>query len=149
MGLWSGFKKGMDFVFYIRPKQWVSWDFFKRSTGQTISILKDIYRTPQKGQSETFYQALTRHRLTTEGVDSLKRKFYYFSLFFLTFAVGMFMYAADGFFQGHILRGIGSMSLVAFLLVQAFRYHFWYFQIVQKKLGCSFSEWISFVRSSS
>ncbi len=147
MGLWSGFKKGLDFVFYIRPKQWVSWDFFKKSTGQTISILKDMYKIPQKGRPETFYQALARHNLSIEDLDKLKRKFYYFSMFFFTLAIGMVIYAADGLYQGQILRSIGSFSLVAFLLAQAFRYHFWYFQIVQKKLGCSFSEWIYFIRS--
>ena len=147
MGLWSGLKKGMDFVFYIRPKQWVSWNFFKKSTTQTIHILKDIYKTPQKGQSETFYQALTRHKMTVQDADRIKNKFYYLSLFFVTFALGMFMYAIDGFFQGQIMRGVGSTSLVTFLLAQAFRYHFWYFQIAHKRLGCSFFDWISFMRS--
>ncbi len=149
MGLWSGFKKGVDFVFYIRPKQWVSWDFFKHTTGQTVNILKDLYKTPQKGRSETFYQAIARHKLSIEDLDTLKKKFYYFSLFFMTCAIGMVIYACDGFYQGYMLRGIGSLSLVTFLLAQAFRYHFWYFQIVQKKLGSSFAEWVSFMRSGA
>jgi len=149
MGLWSGFKTGVDFVFYIRPKQWVSWDFFSKSTRQTVSMLKEIYKTPTKGQTETFYQALTRHKITKEGLGQLQSKFYYFSLFFVTFALGMLIYALDGFIQGQVMKGIGSMSLVFFLLAQAFRYHFWYFQIVQKRLGCSLKEWMSFLCSSS
>ncbi len=149
MGLWSSFKKSMDFVFYIRPKKWVSWDFFKQSTGQTVNILKDMYKTPQKGRSETFYQAISRHQLSVSDLDNLKMKFYYFSIFFLTFAIGMTIYAFDGFYQGQFLRGIGSISLTTFLLAQAFRYHFWYFQIVQKKLGSSFKEWFFFIRSGA
>ncbi len=149
MGLWSGFKKSMDFVFYIRPKQWVSWDFFKRSTGQTFGMLKEMYKTPEKGRPETFYQAISRHKLSVNELDSLKSRFYNFSMFFLTFAIGMTIYAIDGFYQGQLLRGIGSLSLTSFLMAQAFRYHFWYFQIVQKKLGCSFSEWVAFVRAGA
>jgi len=147
MRIWSNIKKGFDFVFYIRPKQWVSWDFFKNSTQKTYGMLKDLYTIPSKGRVETFYQALARHGLTLEDVEQLKRKFYFLSMVFLSFSIGMFLYAADGFFNEQVLRGIGAVSLTIFLLAQSFRYHFWYFQLVEKRLGCSFSEWLNFCRN--
>lgn len=146
MGIWSGIKKGADFVFYIRPKQWVSWDFFKSSTQQTVQLFRSMYTIPPKGRVETFYQAIARYNLTAQDLDKMRNRFYYFSLFFLTFAIGMLIYACDGLYQGEMLRSLGSLSLVVFLLAQAFKYHFWYFQIVQKKLGCSFMEWVDFIR---
>ncbi len=147
MGIWSGIKKGLDFVFYIRPKQWFNWDFMKSSTSETIEIVKNIYRAPQKGSTETFFQAIERHRLSVQDLHNLRSRFFYISLFFFVLAIGMSIYALTGFLEENYLQFLGSASLVFFLLAQSFRYHFWYFQIVQKRLGCSFREWFNFLIS--
>jgi intracellular multiplication protein IcmV len=148
MGLWSSFKKGADFVFYIRPKQWFGWDFFKSSSLNTYNFLKNVYKIPKTiNKIENFEQAVNRHQLTEQQIEIIKNRFYFFSMFFLTCATGITIYACEGFWQHEIMRGIVSLSLVFFLAAQSFRYHFWYFQICEKKLGCTFHDWLSFIKS--
>lgn len=149
MGLWSNIKKGLDFVFYLRPKQWVSWDFLKSSSIKTYEMLKDIYRIPPKGRSETFAQAMHRYRLTQEDLHDIKMRYFYHSLMYLAFSFGLVLYLVDGLYQQEFLRAIGTLSLVLLLLSYAFRSHFFYFQITRGKLGCSFYEWLDFVRTGS
>jgi len=33
------------------------------------------------------------------------------------------------------------VALTLYVLTQAFRYHFWLFQLRNRKLGCTLSEW--------
>lgn len=149
MGVWSGIKKGLDFVFYIRPKQWVSWDFLKSSSMKTYGMLKDIYKVPPKGRSETFAQAMRRYKLTQEDLHDIRMRYFYHCLLYLAFAFGLTLYLADGLYQLEFMRSIGTFSLVMLLLCYAFRSHFFYFQITRGKLGCSFYEWLDFIRSGA
>jgi intracellular multiplication protein IcmV len=147
MGLWSGFKKTVDFVFYIRPKKWFSWDLFKTSSLETYKIVKEAYHIPKTQRVESFNQAVARYQLTEEQVAVIKNRFYLFSVFFLICSLGIFIYAIEGLLNQHIMQGITSLCLVIFLGAKAFRYHFWYFQICQKKLGCTLTDWVNFVKS--
>jgi intracellular multiplication protein IcmV len=147
MGFWSGFKKGLDFVFYIRPKQWISWDLFKASSLNTYNILKDVYRVPTASKIESFNQAVIRHQLNELQIETIKNRFYFFSMFFLMCSIGIFIYALEGFLHQQIMKGIVASCLVLFLAAQSFRYHFWYFQICKKKLGCTLTDWVNFVKS--
>lgn len=147
MGVWSNVKKGLDFVFYIRPKQWVSWDFLKSSSMKTYSLMKDIYTVPKQGRSETFAQAMRRHQLSMEDLHDIKNRYLSHCLIYLVFALGLLMYLADALYHGEILRALGTFSLVLLLLSYAFRSHFFYFQIARGKLGCSFYEWLDFIKT--
>lgn len=44
-------------------------------------------------------------------------------------------------FLGHWTYVITSFLFSVVMLVVAFRYHFWLFQVRQKKLGCTLQEW--------
>lgn len=149
MGVWSSVKKGLDFVFYIRPKQWVSWDFFKASSMKTYSLMKDIYTVPPQGRTETFEGAMRRHHLTAEDLEQIKNRYFNHFLIYLVFSFGLMIYLVDGLYHGEILRSVGTCSLVLLLLSYAFRSHFFYFQITRGKLGCSFYEWLDFVKKGS
>jgi len=147
MGFWSGFKKSFDFIFYIRPKKWFGWDSFKSTTLKTYDSIKNIYTIPTPSRIESFNQAVMRHQLTENQIDKIKNRFYCFSIFFMAWAIAIMIYAFEGFWQQQLMKGVVSLSLVCFLLAQAFRYHFWYFQICQKKLGCTFTDWLVFIKS--
>jgi intracellular multiplication protein IcmV len=44
-------------------------------------------------------------------------------------------------FYGSYQAAIVSFIILWIALVLAFRYHFWYFQIKNRKLGCTVYEW--------
>ena len=48
-------------------------------------------------------------------------------------------------FRHNLMGACMTFSLTLYGLSQAMRYHFWYFQIQSRKLGCTFQEWGSAV----
>jgi intracellular multiplication protein IcmV len=149
MGVWSGVKKGLDFVFYIRPKEWISWNYLKASSMKTYGLVKDIYTIPKTGRIETFAQAIRRHQLSQEDLHNIKTRYLYQCFIYLMFAFGLLLYCIDALYHSEILRAFGTLSLICLLLSYAFRSHFFYFQITRGKLGCSFYEWLDFLRNGA
>ena len=58
-------------------------------------------------------------------------------------AVLILMYSVYLFIEGGHKGGIVALVVMFIALVLAFRYHFWYFQIKQRKLGCTIQEWFN------
>ncbi len=147
MGIWNKIKKGLDFVFYIRPKKWIGWDSLKKSTLDTVDLVKATYTLKKDRRVETFNQAISRHQLEEADIQQIKKRFYIFSIFFLVMALALVIYAIDSFVKGGFTTGIVTLCLSTFVTAQSFRYHFWYFQICKRKLGCTFRDWLVFINS--
>lgn len=60
---------------------------------------------------------------------------------FLILSVLIFSYAVYALFAGEWPNALIGTALTCLLLAQAFRYHFWLFQIHRGKLGCTWQEW--------
>jgi intracellular multiplication protein IcmV len=54
--------------------------------------------------------------------------------------VGYALYTA---FKGSMTTSLISFCLALYALTQAFRFHFWLFQLRNRKLGCSIKEWMN------
>lgn len=148
MGLWSSFKKGLDTVFYIRPKKWISWDFISDNTKKNYNVVKKVFTIQEPERKETFLQAMHRHGLNDGQVKKLAQKYTYYSYFFLAMGLGIFLYGVQGLISGHLAQFLGSFCLTSFILSMAFRYNFWAYQIKVKKLGCTFAQWWGYVCGS-
>ena len=64
------------------------------------------------------------------------------SIFMVCLGLGFFGYALFELFMGTWLAMLITLIVVAFAFALAFRYHFLYFQMKEKKLGCTLSEWL-------
>jgi intracellular multiplication protein IcmV len=89
---------------------------------------------------------MARFNLTPEDIKEREKDYLFYTGIFLLLSVSLFCFGfylliVDRTFAGCLL-GIATSALFA---SQAFRYHFWYFQIVQRRLGCTFAEWQQFV----
>lgn len=109
-----------------------------RGVGESVKLL---FLVKKPTSEESFTEALQRYNLTEEDVGQRIRAFVIFSIFWLGVSVAVLLY-------GIYLAGLGSwfgflaclgISLIS--LAQAFYYHFWMFQMKQRRLGCSWREW--------
>lgn len=116
------------------------------SSGKGIAnTAKGIYQ-PDAGankvvRKETFAQAVKRLNLSEQDLQQRLKTFWNMTLVYIFVALGLFGYGACLCFDGHFAAAFLSFILTALALSLALRQHFWYFQIKQRRLGCSMKEW--------
>lgn len=134
--------KGMIKPLVDLPR-WLGWKQISANTANLKNIIVRLF-VPQKAtREESFDQAIVRLNLTEEQVQHRYKMFFYQLIFWLSFAVIILIYAIylAGRHSPHGFLACIAISLV--VLSQAFRAHFWMFQIKQRRLGCTFREYLN------
>lgn len=126
---------------FFNFKGWFGWEQIKEGGSTVQEIIRKLFVPSQPKIEESFEEALERLQLTEEDIQQRKKMFGYFCLFFFISACCLLAYALYLLLTGSVAAGLASIGLSALLLGQAFRYHFWLFQIRSRRLGCSFGEW--------
>lgn len=128
-------------------RAWIDFDRIYDFMLYLISSIKFLF-IPQKNPvnsakqlSDNFQSAMSALNLTEADLKAKQISLYRLSIFMSLVSVGFLLYAIYHLFYGGFAAVIISLVLMLIALVLAFRYHFWYFQIKEKKLGCTFREW--------
>lgn len=127
----------------LRVDRWLSVDYLKETTSHFKAILNDIVVPKRARYSETFDEAVHRLHLTDSELAQRKLEFsrlFYFFIILSLFVIGYGLYFA---FHGHFISAIISFCLSIYSFTQAFRFHFWLFQLKNRKLGCTLREWFN------
>ncbi len=90
---------------------------------------------------ENFAAAQTRLGLSEEELASREKALYRLALLLFTIGVLLFFYAIFQLIYGSFHGFLLTIALTGLACVIGFRYHFWSFQIKERKLGCSLREW--------
>ncbi len=107
-------------------------------------MANDVLALGRKSQNaETFEEALVRLNLSETDVENRKMQFQRLSRIYLVLGVIVFMYMLYLFIVKAMFPALGCAGLLLILFSQFFRYNFWLFQLRERRLGCSFSEWLS------
>ena len=127
---------------FFNPRGWLGYDTLKASSQGLWFILKDVFTIAQPARQETFTQAMKRLNLTEEDIHKTAQRYFFLTVIFVSlgsaaFLASFYMLLHHGTLAGLVL----AMATAAVFFSQAFRYHFWYFQIKHRKLGCTFDEW--------
>ena len=113
----------------------------KSFTLYLLNGIKNLFILQKKVKAASF-EAIKEHLKLTDSELLLRQKaLLRLSLLMVGFAVLLFFYAMYNFYFLHVSAGILSFVVMLIALVLAFRYHFWHFQIKERKLGCSIREW--------
>jgi intracellular multiplication protein IcmV len=137
------FKKVGGRLVDTRVDKWMSLDYLNETAERFKILMMDIV-VPQKAtHSETFEEAMVRLELTEEDLVQrqleFRRLFYFF--FIISFIiVGYGLYLA---FTSSLIPALICFGLAIYSLSQAFRFHFWLFQLRERRLGCSIKDWIN------
>ncbi len=142
MGIRNLVKSSFKAVFNYRKAGGV--DNIKQSSSSLRDSLRKFF-VPGTGQvKESFEGAKSRLSLSNKQIEERKREFLRLAYIMLSVTVGIFFY-----FIYHVVSGNGLSSVVSFVMIflgaaVTFRYHFWYFQLCQGKLGCTFKEYFHY-----
>ncbi len=142
MGFWRKTGKVLGHAVDFRVDRWLDWEGLRKSSLYFWYHGKRLFKPKPPADPESFEEAVERLNLTSEALTTQKKRYQYLSFLFLAMAIAIFVYATFITTLGNWRGAILSFALAVYALSQAFRFHFWYFQITQKKLGCAPSEWL-------
>ena len=125
----------------INVRYWIDWDRTKALTLYLVNGFKKFFVPQQTTDTETFAAAQKRLNLTDNELLARQKGLLRISILMAVFVVLLFIYAIYNFYYLNIKAGIVSLVVMLIAAVLAFRYNFWYFQIKERKLGCSVREW--------
>lgn len=128
---------------FFNPTAWLGYDLLKAQFKISWDLIKSLFVMPIATREETFDQAVQRFKLTDKQLLEISKNFLIYTLVFVSCAIitlifSFYLLVQHGSFAG-LLIGIAATAV---FLAYAFRYSFWRFQIKQRKLGCTFDEWL-------
>ncbi len=136
------------FTSIINIPYWFDWDRVKLFTGFVGSLFQhffipDIERRKKNEAvlTESFETAQKALKLSDKDLLVREKALYRLSILMLLLAFCIFIYTGYHLFWGTFRAALVSFVVMLIALALAFRYHFWYYQIKNRKLGCSFEEW--------
>lgn len=126
------------------PK-WMGAKDIKANTAVLFSAIKTLFTYNKPSQKETFEAAMMRLKLTENDLARTSKQYKHMALINLSLAIITLLYAVFLLIERHYLGGMPALGITLLFLVLAFRNHFWFFQIRQRKLGCTVREWFNYI----
>lgn len=127
-------------------KGWSGWDLLK-SNAKVVKDFADDLKASNVDTSPVslgFEEAMKKYGLTENDVMKQKRIHLIAALFSFVLALAALLWTLHLFFmKGMFLSSLVSLSLAVLMGSYGFREHFFYFQMKQRKLNCTVSEWVS------
>ena len=105
------------------------------------SVFKSLFVLQRKEGAESFDEAAVRLTLNEEDLLKRQRGLFYLTLFMLFLVTLLFAYVIYQVMYGTFAGVLVSLVVMLIACALAFRYHFWFFQIKSKQLGCSVRTW--------
>lgn len=137
----SGSRIGRVFSRIFNVRAWFDWDRLKSFTSFLVNGFSRLFVPQKNTQVESFDAAQKQFNLSDADLLLKQKALYRLSIVMTAVAFLILIYAGYHLFYGTIKATIISLVVMMIALVLAFRYHFWYFQIKVRKLGCTFQEW--------
>lgn len=113
-----------------------------------FGMVKDIFLTifmpwkRERGLAESYDEAIARMKLTPQDIEERKKMFTQQTIIYISAALAVVAYGVYLAFQQAVLSMAVAFMVGGLSLSYAFRSHFWLYQLKQKKLGCTFKEYL-------
>ena len=143
MGIFRKSKGVIGTVVDVRVDRWMSLSYLSETTGRFKDLLTSIVSPEKAKYKESFDEAMQRLELTEDDISQRRNEFKRLVLVFILMTCGVLIYCVYLAAIGSIFPAVISLALSIFTLTQAFKYHFWLFQIKHRKLGCTLKEWFN------
>jgi len=147
MGFFSSVKKGGSYVFNFKVTSWLGMQQIKDSTNSVKDFGRTIFIPEQAEHKETFEEALIRLNITAEQLEQRRKEFTRLMIIYILIATAILCYSVFiVVYYKNIMGFIMGFAISLYALTYAFRYHFWIYQIKNKKLGCTIKDWFLDIR---
>lgn len=143
MKLFRKTKKFTGKIIDYRVDKWLSLDYLKETTNHLRSMVSHVIVPSRPRYSETFDEALQRLDLIEADLIKRQKEFTRLVYFFVLLSIIIVVYGLVLAYSGAFLCALIAFCLSVFSLSQAFRFHFWLFQIKNRKLGATLKEWFN------
>ncbi len=137
-----GFFRGLTSTFFDVPR-WVNAKQYIETNRTLYTRIKDVFRISKAQREETFEAAMYRLKLTEKDLQERAQANQRAIIILLSFIGVLCLYGFFLIFQGAVAGAFIVLAVIALSAVRAFQYSFWNFQIKNRKLGCSFKDWLS------
>ena len=130
---------------FVNVPAWMGAGQLRRTADDISSLSRELFslkRPPVR--EETFEAAVARFNLSEADLVRIQRNFGRLAAFYLFLAACLGLYALYLFCLSAALSGFMTLVLVLVTTSFAFKEHFWYVQMRQKRLGLSLKEWFLF-----
>lgn len=127
---------------FLNPTAWLGYDAIRAQHETIKEDIKEVFQVEKPDREETFAEALTRLNLSEEAAQDQMRSFRRYAYFLVIAGLLVFFYAFHLLFKlGYVTPWLLGLAASSLLFAQAFRFHFWAYQIRMRKLGATFTEW--------
>ena len=142
MGLFKVVKKSVTSG--LNVKEWVGYSQLKENTSILGRLFKGVFKRPKsEAIVESFDEAVQRLDLSEDDLKQRMKTAKQVVLFCGSAAVLIFFYMFYIFSQGQFLSGLICLMLTVLMSLYTIREHFNLYQMRQRRLGCSFEEYVS------
>ncbi len=146
MGLKDSVSRKVKSNFDLRS--WVGEDNIRKSAYAIRDMYKDLYPKTAEAKTastETFEECMHRYGITEEGLVKRMGTMLLMLKVYGALAALLFFYIIFLFMDGKVGTGIFACILLVVLGSFMFKEHFNYFQMKQRRLGCTFNDWLKFL----
>lgn len=120
---------------------WMGYQQLADTTRSVFEVIKDLFTFRKPTITETFDEAKVRLNLSEEDIKRRIRNLTFLAIFWFIASIGMIFYGVYLAGNRSIHGFLACLGLSIVMFSQAFYYHFWMFQMKQRRLGCTFKEW--------
>lgn len=125
----------------LNVRAWFDWDRLRSCTLYLVNGVKKLFVPQEITQTESFKEATAKLDITDENLLIKQKALFRLSMIMTGAACLILGYAGYQLVYGSLKAFLVSLVVTLIALTLAFRYHFWYYQIKHRKLGCTFNEW--------
>lgn len=137
----SGSRIGRMLKNIFRVRSWVDLERVKQGMRYITETCSTYVIPQQKTAKESFNDAKTRLNITDEQLALQQKSLLRLSIIMLCIAFLLFLYFLYNILYSNFSAVIVTAMVMLLSIVLAFRYHFWYYQIKQRALGCTLKSW--------
>ncbi len=140
MKILSGIKKIVKP--FVDIPSWMGYKQIAEGGRGIVGNIRSLFVPKTTENTETFEAAMERLKLTEADLAQRQKEFKRLIIIFSLLAIVFLVYTFYLLWVGVVTGGVACFGLTILILSYSFRYHFWLFQIRQRKLGCTLREWL-------
>lgn len=128
----------------FKLRRWSDWDRVTSVYHHLLRMAKTLF-VPQWQSApppEPFETVLQRLQLTETALKAKQQGLWRAVCMMLGVMSLCLLYSFYQCYQRHWIAAGLSSIIMCIAMAMAFRYHFWFFQIQQRRLGCSLRDWL-------
>ncbi len=130
---------------FVNVPKFMGWNEIKHNTRTLKDLMLTFFKVSPPSRPDTFASAVKANNLSEKDLEKRAKSFLYFSIFYFLIAIGFFIYFIYLWAKFFIFAGFISFLLMIIALLLGYRDNFWWFQVKQRRLGCTFREWLNFI----